>query len=460
MLKCSSAGGPFLIGLIVRAVAISCIGALAACSGALPGRGILAPNSEGLGPDDGYYPLASAAAMRPVCPPAEAPGEMRCFAWMRTDLHPQAQYGKGIPKGVGYTPAQIADAYGLDTSKGGGQTVAIVDAFGDDTAESDLATYRQAAGLPPCTIDNRCLRILNEDGQPSPLPPQPKTSSNTIGWAFEETLDLDAVSAACPKCKIVLLQASKQYSNSLYRAAATAARLGANVITNSYGGGEALPAAPKAFEQPGHVYVASAGDYGGGASYYSGVNYGGPQMPCAYANVVCVGGTRLTHKNGKWHQVVWNDLADGSCGSGSSSCGATGSGCSQIVHKPSWQTDKGCTWRSETDIAATASPFAPFAIYSALFKKLYGSGWQPFGGTSLSAPLIAGMFALAGNASTRHGAKEIWQKHGALNDVVKGTNIDPPLTGACASSATYICVAGPGYDGPSGWGTPNGTGDL
>ncbi|HZY98989.1 MAG TPA: S8 family serine peptidase, partial [Candidatus Baltobacteraceae bacterium] len=351
-----------MIRLTLRAVAFSCIVALTACSGAIPGSGIVAPNSEGLGPDDGYYPLTRIDAVRPVCPPVEAPGEMRCFAWMRTDLRPQSELPNAIPKGVGYTPAQIQSAYGLDTSKGGGQTVAIVDAYGNDTAESDLATYRKAAGLPPCTIKNKCLRILNENGQSSPLPPQPKTSSNKIGWTFEETLDLDAVSAACPKCKIVLLEASKQTSTSLYGAVASAARLGANVITNSYGGGEALPAAPAAFNQPGHLIIASSGDSGGGKKYG-----GGPQMPCTYANVVCVGGTRLTHKKGKWHEVVWNDLANQGCGG---PCGATGSGCSAIVAKPAWQTDSGCTMRSETDIAVTASPLAPFAIYSALFKSL------------------------------------------------------------------------------------------
>jgi subtilase family serine protease len=439
-----------VIRLIVRAFAFSCIAALTACSGALPGRDLAAPNSEGLGPDDGYYPLTTLSAVRAVCPPVDTPGEMRCFAWMRTDFHAQPASGKSSHKGVGYTAAQIQAAYGLDVSKGGGQTVAIVDAFGDDTAESDLATYRSAAGLPPCTIQSGCLRILNQNGQPSPLPPQPKSSSNKIGWTFEETLDLEAVSAVCPKCKIILLQAAKQNSGSLYTAVATAARLGAGVITNSYGGGEAKPVAPAAFNQPGHVIIASSGDSGGGSLYY-----GGPQMPCTYANVVCVGGTRLTHKHGKWHEVVWNDLATSACGG---SCGATGSGCSNLVPKPGWQTDSGCKLRSETDIAATASPLAPFAIYSALFKSLYGSGWQPFGGTSLSAPLIAGMFALAGNASSRHGAQEIWQNHSALKDIVKGNNIDTPLTGPCASSVTYICVAGSGYDGPTGWGTPNGIG--
>ena len=450
----SSFGGRphFVIRSTLRAVAFSFVAALTACSGAIPAHGLVTPGSEGLGPDDGYYPLTTRGALRAVCPPVEGPGEMRCFAWMRTDLHAQPSRSKGIPKGIGYTANQIQAAYRLDVSRGGGQTVAIVDAFGDDTAASDLATYRKAAGLPPCTVASGCLRIVNENGQTSPLPKQPNASSNKIGWTFEETLDLDAVSAACPNCKIVLLQAGRQYSSSLYKAVASAARLGANVIANSYGGGEASPAAPAAFDQPGHVIVASAGDSGGGNLYY-----GGPQMPCTYANVVCVGGTRLTHKHGVWHEVVWNDLASTACGY---SCGATGSGCSAVVPKPSWQTDRGCTFRSETDVAATASPLAPFAIYSALFKKLYGSGWQSFGGTSLSAPLIAGMFALAGNAATRHGAREIWQDHSALRDVTSGDNIDPPITGACASKVAYVCVAGSGYDGPTGWGTPNGTGAL
>jgi subtilase family serine protease len=439
---------------LFRVLAFSFAAALAACSGGRSG-GVLpthvqslamTPGGELLGPDNGYYPLVSHSAMRPVCPPVVRPGEMRCFAWTRTDLHPVLA-SAGIPSGVGYTPSQIQSAYDLNPSRGGGQTVAIVDADGDPTAASDLAVYRRAAGLPACTTASRCLRIVNENGQSSPLPPA------NDNWIGEQTLDLDAVSAVCPKCHIILLEANSSYTSDLYKAVATAGSMGANVISNSYGGNESSGAPPAAFNQPGRVIVASAGDVGGGSLYG-----GGPEMPCTYASVVCVGGTRLTHLGGVWRQRVWNDLSNNSC-TPYRSCGGTGSGCSVYVHKPSWQHDQGCRMRSAVDVSADASPFTPLAVYSVAFRK-YGSAWQPYGGTSLAAPLIAGVFALAGNARTRHGAQEIWQNHAALKDVTYGTNLYPPITGGCASPVTYICVAGPGYDGPTGWGTPHGVTDF
>ncbi|MBV8147461.1 MAG: S8 family serine peptidase [Candidatus Eremiobacteraeota bacterium] len=240
----------------------------------------------------------------------------------------------------------------------------------------------------------------------------------------------------------------------------SAARAGANVITNSYGGSEGHPIAPPQFNQPGRVIVASAGDQGGGELYG-----GGPQMPCSYANVVCVGGTRLTHIGSTWSERVWNDLASQLCGV---TCGGTGSGCSVVVPKPSWQdgaiadSDSSprsstiCTMRAEADVSADASPLTPFAIYSSQFRFEFGSSWQAFGGTSLAAPLIAGIFGLAENAASRHGALEIWKAHAHLRNVTVGDNIYLPLTGRCASPVHYICYAGKGFNGPTGWGTPDG----
>jgi subtilase family serine protease len=437
-----------------RALSLFCIVAMTACSGALPHTSGMAPadfTSAGsnpfLSPDNGYYPLTSPGAMRPLCPPVSRVGEMRCHAWMRTDLHPILT-SDGIPYGVGYTPSQIQAAYGLDPARGRGQTIAIVDATGDETAASDLAYYRQSAHLPACSIASRCLRIVNEYGQASPLP------AENLGWQAEETLDLDAVSATCPKCHIVLVEAYSADTNDLYVGVSTAARLGANIITNSYGTQEFYPAAVAAFNQPGRVIVASAGDYGGGDLYG-----GGPEMPCSYASVVCVGGTELTHAGNAWSERVWNNLASQLCGSGSS-CGGTGSGCSTVVPKPSWQTISGCGMRAEADVSADASPLTPFAIYSSQFRGEFGAAWQAFGGTSLASPLIAGVFGLAQNAGSLHGAEEIWKAHSSLRNVTVGNNIYLPLTGPCASSVHYICYAGKGFNGPTGWGTPKGSNDF
>jgi subtilase family serine protease len=438
--------------MTLRTLALLCIVAMTACSGTLPQTSSPTPadltsagSDASLSPGNGYYPLTSPHALHAICPPVVRAGEMRCHAWMRTDLRPSLE-PYGIPYGIGYSPSEIQSAYHLDPAGGSGQTVAIVDFGGDTTAASDLAYYREAAGLPPCTTASHCFRILNEQGQPSPLP------AENLNWQAEETLDLDAVSATCPKCHIILMEASSSETPDLYAAVVSAARVGATIISNSYGGPESGPAAPGQFNQSGHLIVASAGDSGGGQLYG-----GGPEMPCDYATVVCVGGTRLTHVGNTWSERVWNDLASELC---LGPCGGTGSGCSRIVPKPSWQTDAGCRMRSEADVSADASPLTPFAIYSSQFREEFGFAWQAFGGTSLAAPLIAGVFGLAHNAASRHGAKEIWQAHRDLKNVTVGNNIYLPLTGPCASGVRYICYAGKGFNGPTGWGSPVGSGNF
>ncbi|MBV8154102.1 MAG: hypothetical protein JOY98_06755 [Candidatus Eremiobacteraeota bacterium] len=404
-------------------------------------------DTAGLGPENGFLPMTRPNAAVPACPPhALAPREMRCFAWIRTDLVPVERPDGGIPSGVGYTPTDIQSAYKLDPSKGGGQTVVIVDAYGYKTALKDVEFYRQAAGLPSVSI-----KILNENGKASPLPKQPGKTSSNFGWVYEQSLDLDAVSAACPKCNIVMLQA-KDTSTGLFTAIATGFKM-SKIVSMSFGGSDF--AQPGTFPTSGYAAIASAGDSGGGPK--AG---GGPQSPCTFAAVICAGGTRLTHTGAGWTSVVWNDEKSDACGG---PCGATGSGCSSMNKKPAWQTDKGCTGRSETDISADASVYTPLAIYNTQAVCSSSASlehWCPVGGTSLSAPLIAGMFGLAGNASTRHGAMELWQSHSSITDVTKGTNVYIRVTGACASKVKYICVAGPGYDGPTGWGSPNGTSDL
>jgi subtilase family serine protease len=164
----------------------------------------------------------------------------------------------------------------------------------------------------------------------------------------------------------------------------------------------------------------------------------------------------LTGKGAKWTQSAWNTLKLDECGG---SCGATGSGCSEIVPKPTWQHDSGCKMRSESDVSAVADVTTPVWIYS---TDPGVGGWAGFGGTSASAPIISGIFALAGNATKVSQPQGIWSHGGtsAFTDVTKGTNFVTGIGGPCASSAKYICTSGKGYDGPTGWGTPNGTTDL
>jgi hypothetical protein len=170
---------------------------------------------------------AGGVSVRPVCAAVPA-GFARCFSFVK---------GNGTPLDVtapaGYGPADLQSAYALPSASGGsGQTVAIVDAFDDPTAESDLGSYRSYYGLPPCTTANGCFRKVNETG--GTLPPPPPNPD----WGLEISLDLDMVSAVCPNCHILLVEANTNLDSDLYTAEDTAAALGANAISNSWGGSE------------------------------------------------------------------------------------------------------------------------------------------------------------------------------------------------------------------------------
>lgn len=366
------------------------------------------------------------------------PGDnMRCFAWFRTDVG-----GRG-PLGIrrdatpsGYGPSQLQSAYALPSSSGGvGQTVAIVDAYDDPDAASDLSVYRSQYGLPACTTTSGCFTKVSQTGSTSKLP---KANG---GWAQEESLDMDMVSAVCPNCHIILVEATSATTANLETAENEAAKLGANVISNSYGGSE-YASSESAYNHSGIVILASAGDSG-----YSA----GAEQPCTFATVVCAGGTSLSTANNSrgWSEVVWNDLSQG--------YGATGSACSSDVAKPSWQTDKGCTKRSASDVSFDADPLTGVAVYDS-YSYEGEKGWMVFGGTSVASPALASVYALAGNAASLgpNAAKTIWNAAGSgLNSVTSGNN------GTCSSSYKYICTAGTGtdgvYSGPAGWGTPSGT---
>jgi subtilase family serine protease len=427
----------------VRTLALIGIAALAACQGAT-GGGVMPSQTGGFAATgargDGEIPLLRAGAVNRVCPDEHVPGRMRCFALERSDLrtndlNPNATH-------EGYGPADLLAAYNIPRGKP--TRIAIVDAYGYPKASADLAAYRTYYAIGQCTTANGCLVIRNQTGGTSL--PVPNTS-----WSGEQALDLDMASAMCQACHILLIEANNNSTSNLYAAVGEAVKQGAIVISNSFGisefakcqgGGQA---SNPTFSTAGHVFVAAAGDEGGGLT-----DCGGPQQPCSLSTVVCVGGTLLTHANNArgWNEVVWNELADDFC---SGSCGGTGSGCSTIVKKPSWQNDTGCTTRSEADVAAEASVLTPVAVY---FSG-YG-GWTAFGGTSASTPIIAGIFAKAGNGASINGPQHLWVNRTHFYDITSGNNLYAPVTGACASSVHYICYAGAGYDGPTGLGSPNG----
>jgi subtilase family serine protease len=239
-------------------------------------------------------------------------------------------------------------------------------------------------------------------------------------------LDLDMVSASCPNCRIVLVEANTSSFANLGAAVNTAVNLGANVVSNSYGGNEFSGEASQdasIFNHPGVAITVSSGDSGFGVEF-----------PAASQFVTAVGGTSLNRASNArgWTETVWS---------------GAGSGCSQFIAKPSWQTDPGCSRRTVADVSAVADPATGVAVFDS--HGYHGQkGWFVVGGTSASAPLIGGVYGLAGNSVS---AGSFPYSHTAsLFDVVSGSN------GSCGGS--YLCTAVAGYDGPTGLGTPNGTG--
>jgi len=373
---------------------------------------------------------AHAGAVQPdfsrACPVTLTVGQESCMVLKRTNVTPEVQPAtapKTFPTGYGYGPAQLQAAYNLAaaaTADGKNSTVAVVDAYDDPTAASDLATYRTAAGLPAANFSK-----VNQNGLASPLPKKAPASDD---WTLEESLDLDMVSAICPNCKIVLVEANNDSGNGLYKAENTAASL-AGYVSNSWGGTEAASDTKldtKYFDHPGIVITAAAGDGGYGVIY-----------PATSPYVVAVGGTSLSKASNArgWTETVWGSSAGGE---------GTGSGCSVYEPKPTWQHDTGCSKRTDNDVAAVADPNTGVAVYDTTNGN---GGWNQVGGTSASTPIIASVYALAGNAGTNP-ADDIYTHTGDLYDVTSGAD------GTC--SPAYLCTAEVGYDGPTGWGTPNG----
>lgn len=436
---------------IAQALPILAVTVLAACSHGSMNQSFVPSSSSSIVAQSGDVPFLGPNPVRQFCSTPGTPERMQCFALMRTDVMPTlaadaAQIrddGESCRFSQGYCPNDLQEAYDLPSLKAGsGKTVAIVDAYGYDHAASDLATFRSTMGLKACTTGTGCLRILNQEGHSSPLPPQPPASDD---WKGEESLDLDMVSGICPNCKIILIQADNNGTSNLYTGVKTAGSLGAKYIGVSWGG-KPEGADNPVFHQAGVVIAAAAGDGGGGGRYG-----GGPIQPCTYTYVVCVGGTHLIHSGDKrgWSETVWNDWTFDACGG---PCGATGSACSTKIAKPSWQHDSGCKMRSAADTSATASLRAAVIVYNS-----EEGGWGLYGGTSASTQIIAAVYALAGNAASQTGASYFWGHHqGHVNDVTSGNNLDANLGVTCASSVHYICTAGVGFDGPTGWGTPEG----
>ena len=365
-----------------------------------------------------------------VCP-AAANGEAACDARVVTDGKGSPAASATLPRGM--SPAQFLKAYGLSglvPTSATPPVIAIVDSNDDPSIASDLATYSSTYGLsqlPTCPAaitasKSPCFKKVNQTGATTRLP------FADAGWALEISLDVETAHAICQNCSILLVEANSPTYANLAAAENESVALGANVISNSYGGSEfsGETSYDSAFNHPGVAIVASAGDSGYGVEY-----------PAASRYVTAVGGTSLyLNSNNTYNsEVAWS---------------GTGSGCSAFEAKQPWQTDAGCARRTVADVSADADPNTGAAVYDSV--RYYGQhGWWQVGGTSLAAPLIAATYALSGNTSGVASQSPYATGSSAnLHDVTSGNN------GSCGGS--YLCTAQAGFDGPTGLGTPNGAG--
>lgn len=425
----------------------------------------------------------------------------------------------------GLTPQDLHSAYQLPTSAPYAQTIALVDAYNDLTAEEDLATYSKEFGLPECTATSGCFKKVNQDGEATNLPfPQTRaklTKAETLcqdggtqrrptveeeeacfqveetgEWGVEISLDIETAHGICQNCDIVLVEADSSEYDDLETAEDSAARLHATEISNSWGGpecseGVCLNDSP-AFNHPGIVITAAAGD-DGYLNWLEEPRSGSANFPASSPQVVAVGGTHLNKlgPEGQWAgEAAWND--GGESEGVKEGYGAGGGGCSARFTAQPWQqsvsdwSSVGCgAQRAVSDVAADADPYSgvvvrdtsPYCEYrneeGEVIQVLH---WCVIAGTSLATPLIASTFALAGGANgVEYPARTLYENDAkatpALHDVTEGSNGEcleafDDKTGLSACTATEeaksscdsqaICLAGTGYDGPTGVGTPDG----
>jgi hypothetical protein len=422
------------------------------------------------------------ARIQPVCG-SPAPGEASCFALGRVLVPPREAGKPGVqalattaatqgdgPAG-GFTPAQLARGYGFDPEEGGaGQTVAVVDAYNDPNIEADLKAFDNEYGLPECTAAEHCFRRVGQTGSTSELPKNDKE-----GWSVETSLDVEMVHSACRKCHVLLVEAENALLVNLAAATRTAAAMGVQEISNSYGAhelGRVGSAEAADYNDPGVVIAAATGD-DGWDGFENQPSPESPEFPASMPSVVAVGGTTL-ELDGEGHRArerVWNSQGKG----------ASGGGCSTVFAAPFWQryapgyAATGCgDKRLSADVSAVANPETGFDIYDSYdcgpkCEEFIGAGgWATIGGTSVGTPLISGMFALAGGADgIGYPALTLYAHLGdaSLFDVTEGGNGYCDLEGqACGANASFgetvdcegttSCNAAAGYDGPSGVGSP------
>jgi subtilase family serine protease len=327
----------------------------------------------------------------------------------------------------GWTPSQLETRYKLTGSlgKGSGQKVAVIEAGDDPDAAGTFATYRTQYGLGTGTMVK-----YNQDGQESNYPP----SCEDYGWCVETDLDIEMISAACPKCTVYLMEAGSSISD-FETAEAEAVTLGATILSNSwicYGSSDCGDSNfSNYFDTKGIAYLAASGD-----DAYDNIG-----APSVLASVIAVGGTQLAVSGSKYSETIWNDA-----GAGCADAAEVGT----AIPKPSWQKDPDCSSRSAADVSSEAGCSPGVAEYS----ELYG-GWFGVCGTSVASPFTAGVIGLAGNAAKQNGGENFW----TFNSKQHKKYFHHPSSGSRGPCSNYLCGNGmynKYYSGPGGWGTPNG----
>ena len=363
---------------------------------ALPGEGANALPGEGANalPGEGANALPGSQL---ACQFSAQAGQASCTVAINVNVKALANPATPASEIPGLHPIDLQNAYGFAAHSANG-TVAIVDAYDDPAVESDLAVYRTAFGLPACTSSSGCFRKVNQSGIGGSYP------SFDPGWSQEIALDVEMVSAVCPTCKILLVEANSASLDDLGASVDTAAALGAAAISNSYyafeWAGENSEDAH--YHHPGVAITASSGD--AAEAFY----------PASSPYVTSVGGTSLSGSANAWNESPWT---------------YGGRGCSAYETAPAWQGETSCTTRSTVDVAAVADPQTGVAVFDAA-----AGGWIVAGGTSVGAPLVAAAYLLSGNPQS---AAFSYAHPGDFHDI-------PPA----------------GYDLATGLGSPRGVAGL
>lgn len=364
-----------------------------------------------------------------LCPATAGSEGVRCLGKVVTDNG--GSPARSADPTSGFGPADLHSAYKMPSRGGNGAIVAIVAAYHYPNAEDDLGVYRDTYGLPPCTRANGCFHQTDANGDPITFAVDPR---GCAGWAGEVALDMQVASAMCPDCRILLVEvdgtgidggvsddAGPMLDLAPFGLAVEAAvRMGAVAVSNSYGAPEDMD--DPHFNQPGVLITAATGDRG----------FGKAIAPAVYSGVLAVGGTSLTPSSSSrgWAESAWQN---------------GGSACSSKVPKPPWQTDPGCSMRVQADVSAVADPSTGLSVYCTSPNGV--GAWQVGGGTSAAAPIVAAALTMLHVSPS---PSYPWKNATKFFDITLGLN-------GISCSPSYLCNAGLGYDGPTGWGTPNGS---